>query len=353
MRKDYRWINLSKEEIDNIKKSFSIIPWEAKEYFDIKPFFSITLTQSCPLKCKYCGEGGECTLSKKKEHDLAILEKRLYDISSIGINKIRLTGGEPFLYKDVDKILKTIKDCDFKFFVLINTNGIKNIRKYARLLSDIDAKLVVHLDTIRPELYSTITNSSKSKLDKVCDTINLLNDYGVLHRLNIVISKYNKSNFFEMINFAKKYNTNIKAFDVCEVPKAYTPKSNVWVPIDDIIQKLEEKSEKIFDHWYAQAFGTPVKIYKIDGILVSIKYTKHGSRYNPLTYCKECSYFPCDEGLYDILYYPDDTVWGCRWRRPAFLNNNFLHDLTRVIKCYQRARWFIGNKFVEDENGKR
>jgi len=150
-----------------------------------------------------------------------------------------------------------------------------------------------------------------------------------------------------MINFARKFETNIKAFDVCEVPHQYRNKSDIWVPIDSVINTLGEKSSKIFDHPYARAFGTPVKVYEIDGVLVSIKYTKHGSRYDSEIYCRECPFFPCDEGLYDILYYPDDTVWGCRWHRPFYPENDFKKYLGFLIERYQKAKWFIGNRFVE------
>ena len=98
-RKTYRWLKLSSNEIEHIRKTFKILSPEAKKYFNISPFLSIVLTQQCTLKCKYCGEGGEGTYSTKVFHDMNILKKRIEEALEIGVKKIRLTGGEPFLYQ--------------------------------------------------------------------------------------------------------------------------------------------------------------------------------------------------------------------------------------------------------------
>jgi len=349
-RVSYRWLDLSESEINKIKSKFKVLSPKAKEYFELTPFLSVVLTQECILKCAYCCEGGEGTYSQKSSHNIKILKERIRSALETGVKKIRLTGGEPFLYLKSEELLKTLKELkkSYNFFLLINTNAtLPALKNFIPLLKELDAKLVVHIDTINKEKYIKITKSNERFFSNVTKNIKLLKENNLLHRFNAVISKYNIEEFDSLVNFAHEVGTNIKTFDITEVPNQYINKKEIYTPLDNFIKNLRKKAKEEFFHPYAIAFGTPVQIYDVDSVLISVKYTKYGSRYSD-EHCKNCPFFPCDEGLYDILYYPDDTLWACRWYRPRnILKNNFEKDLSTLFRLYKKTRWFIGNKFVE------
>lgn len=349
-KKSYRWLNLSESEIDKIKSKFRTLSPKAKEYFELTPFLSVVLTQKCTLKCVYCCEGGEGTYSQKSFHNINILKERIRKSLEIGVKKIRLTGGEPFLYLKFEKLLKILKELkkNYNFSLLINTNATSPLLKnFIPLSKELDARLAVHLDTTDREKYIEINKSNEKIFGNVIKNIKLLKENNLLHRFNTVISKYNIDDFDSLVDFAREMKTNIKAFDVTEVPNQYINKKEIYSPLDSFIKNLRKKAKEEFFHPYALAFGTPVQIYNLDSVLVSVKYTKYGSRYSD-EYCKNCPFFPCDEGLYDILYYPDDTLWACRWYRAKnIFKNNFEQDLRTLFRLYQKTKWFIGNKFVE------
>jgi len=348
-RVSYRWLNLSEKEINKIKNKFKILSPKAKEYFEITPFISIVLTQKCTLKCAYCGEGGEGTNSKKAFHNIEILGDNIKKSLEMGVKKIRLTGGEPFLYPQLKELLKMLKDLkrSYSFFLLLNTNGtVPTVENFIPLLKELETKVVVHIDTVNEEKYIEITNGNKIFFNTLIKNIKLLKENNLLHRFNTVISKPSVNDFDNLVSFAREMGTNIKTFDITEVPSQYVKKEEIYCPLDVFIKKLEKRAKENFFHPYALAFGTPVIIFDLDSVLVTVKYTKYGSRYSD-KYCKNCPFFPCDEGLYDILYYPDNTLWACRWHRPtSVLKDKFEEDLRTLFTLYQKTKWFIGNKFV-------
>ena len=352
-RKNYKWLKLSPNEINDIKDKFKVLSPQAKEYFDFAPFLSVVLTKYCTLRCEYCGEGGEGTKAQEPFQNIETIKQRLKKALELGIKKIRLTGGEPFLYPKLDELLGYLYELkeSYNFFLLVNTNGtLPYLNKYFNILENLEARLVFHLDTIDEATYIQITKGNSRLFNNLLNNISLSKERNLLHRFNSVISKYNVNKFWDLVDYARNIGTNMKIFDITEVPQQYKSKESIYVPLDDLIKKLESKARDKFFHPYAIAFGTPVMIYDIDGVLISVKYTKYGSRYDVTGYCKSCPFFPCDEGLYDILYYPDDKLWACRWRRPkGILNDNFEHDLKELFKVYKRAKWVVGGEIIDDQ----
>jgi len=72
----------------------------------------ISITQKCNLKCPYCHKEGQ--LDSEKELSLEEIKRIAKVANEIGIRKIKITGGEPFLRNDIVDIVKIIKNNDFK-----------------------------------------------------------------------------------------------------------------------------------------------------------------------------------------------------------------------------------------------
>jgi len=114
-----------------VKEVFTKIKKRIKPLIDIPIEITIEITSKCNLQCKIC-------LSNKKEHR-EVPFSRIKDIvkeaKSMGVEAIRITGGEPLMRKDILDILKYIKKEGF--YLILNTNGsllddkiIKEIEKY-------------------------------------------------------------------------------------------------------------------------------------------------------------------------------------------------------------------------------
>ncbi|KAA8494517.1 GTP 3',8-cyclase, mitochondrial [Porphyridium purpureum] len=133
-------------------------------------YLRISLTERCNLRCLYCmpEEGVPLTPSEKLLTASEI--DRLVDLFvSLGVHKVRLTGGEPTVRKDFDDIARRIgKRPQIRSFG-ITTNGIALRRRLPELAASGVNKLNISLDTLIPERFERITR--RPGLHKVLESI--------------------------------------------------------------------------------------------------------------------------------------------------------------------------------------
>lgn len=121
-------------------------------------YLRISVTDRCNLRCRYCmPEDGVCMV---KHSDILTYEEiqQVVAVSvPLGIDKIRLTGGEPLVRKDIVELVRMIADVNGVKDMSITTNGIL-LEKFAKSLAEAGLHRVnISLDTMDPEKFSQIT----------------------------------------------------------------------------------------------------------------------------------------------------------------------------------------------------
>ena len=248
------------------------------------------------------------------EMDIFLVEKLrtwVNEAERLGIQKFRITGGEPLLHPDFRKIIfdvmKSARD------VLINTNGTLLIKYKDKWIdSPANCKYVVNFHAIKEETYDKITGT-KGNYEVLKQGIELLASEQLLHRLNIVICKENYDQLFDVIDYCRQLGTDLKIQDVVSVPWQFNEWESIYYDTSAIEKELEKRASYIKDHKYARGFGTPTKIYTINGVNITFKSIRNGSHYEMDSICKNCIYYPCHEGVYDLFVFPDDKACACNW----------------------------------------
>jgi cyclic pyranopterin phosphate synthase len=165
-------------------------------------YMRISVTDRCDLRCRYCmPEEGIKKVDKSEilsyEQILRVCEAAILN----GINKFKITGGEPLVRYDLVKLVKGIKSLDGTEQVTITTNG-QRLKDYLDDLIDagIDG-INISLDTLRPERYEYITRVGK--LEKTLEAIDLCLEKGVNTKLNCLIQKdFNEDETVDIANYA-------------------------------------------------------------------------------------------------------------------------------------------------------
>ncbi|MBW6480588.1 MAG: radical SAM protein [Bacteroidales bacterium] len=121
-------------------------------------YLRISVTDRCNLRCRYCmPEEGVCMV---KHSDILTYEEIQQVVAvavPLGIDKIRLTGGEPLVRKDIVELVRMIADVNGVKDIAITTNGIL-LENFAKPLADAGLHRVnVSLDTMNPEKFYQIT----------------------------------------------------------------------------------------------------------------------------------------------------------------------------------------------------
>ena len=121
-------------------------------------YLRLSITDLCNLRCRYCmpPEGIE-----KLPQDMVLTLEELARVSRIavglGVDKIRLTGGEPLLRKGLPRLLSELKSLTPRPDLRITTNGLLLAQKLPELVDGGVSTVNVSLDSLKPELYGEIT----------------------------------------------------------------------------------------------------------------------------------------------------------------------------------------------------
>ena len=165
-------------------------------------FCKIELTYKCNFQCKHC-------YVKNLDSDYIIfddLKKILYDLKSLGVLFIYLTGGEPLLHPEINEILKL---CDeMNFITTLQTNGSLITEKHIELfksLSHFSLGISYHSDD--PEEFDGFTQTPGSFI-VVSEILGMLKDSGLDYFLKIPVTTFNRK---EILTLARRLREeNIK-----------------------------------------------------------------------------------------------------------------------------------------------
>ncbi len=173
-------------------------------------YLRLAVTDRCNLRCKYCmpAEG------LKWEHRSALLSfeeiNRLLNIASkLGINKLRFTGGEPFMRKDFMKLLRGVMQENLFEKVSITTNGTLTAPHVAELKSLGIHSVNLSADTLNAERFKLITR--RDDLNEVQRTLDLLLHHNITTRINaIIMDGKNEEDIFELVTLTKSLPIDVR-----------------------------------------------------------------------------------------------------------------------------------------------
>ncbi len=174
----------------------------------------ISITSRCNFDCLYCHQEG---IPKNSNGEMSVEEiERVVGIcADHGVRRVKVTGGEPLLRKDVCDIFDVIASTKGVKDVSMTTNGFL-LDKYAQELKDAGLDRVnVSLDSVRPEVFSKVT---KGDLNKVITGIKTAIDVNLKPvKLNMVAMRgINTDEIPDMIKFASETGAILQLIGLME-----------------------------------------------------------------------------------------------------------------------------------------
>ncbi|MEZ5345844.1 MAG: GTP 3',8-cyclase MoaA [Pyrinomonadaceae bacterium] len=201
----------------------------------------ISLTDRCNFRCFYCLPNGEPPLARK---DTILTFEEIVEISeifvSLGIEKIRLTGGEPLIRKDVEKLVSKISALKPKLKDLaLTTNGHTLKDRASDLVKSGLDRITISLDSLKQEKFKQITGVDK--LDMVLDAIRSAKKSGLDPvKINAVIVRdHNDDEIVEFARFARRHELSMRFIEFMPLDSGHEWKRGMVVSGDEIRKKIE------------------------------------------------------------------------------------------------------------------
>lgn len=149
-------------------------------------YLRISLTDNCNLRCFYCMPEEDYAFAPKAklmQADEILAIARMFVTQ--GVTKIRLTGGEPFVRKDADKILEGLATLPVE--LNCTTNGVRVDALLPMIKAANFSSINISLDTLQAEKFHKITR--RNLFNQVRSNIDLLLEAGITCKLNVVVMK--------------------------------------------------------------------------------------------------------------------------------------------------------------------
>lgn len=201
-------------------------------------YLRISLTERCNLRCFYCMPEEGIELSEKSHlmsHEEVISIAKTF--VSMGVKKIRLTGGEPLIKKNIEKIIVELSQLPINLG--ITTNGIL-LETYLHLFKETGVKDInISLDTLDKKKFKEITR--RDYFDRVINNINLYEANGFNVKINnVIIKEVNDNEINDFIELTKDKNVAIRFIEFMPFD------GNKWntekvITLKEILSKAEEK----------------------------------------------------------------------------------------------------------------
>lgn len=267
----------------------------------------ITITNRCNENCIYCHHDG--MVSSKDEMTPDEIYKICKIAKKIGVRKIRLSGGDPLVRKDIVEIVEKIASLDFKD-ISLTTNGVL-LEKYAKDLKDAGLdRINVSLDTLNPDTYKFVT-----KMDYLNEAkTGILNavEVGLYPvKINMVIMKdINQNEVKDMFEFCRENNMVLQLIELIESENCDEDKFNAeyHYPLDNIENKLSDMADDVRERKFMQGR----KKYYIDGGEIEVVKPVDNA-----TFCANCS---------RLRITPDGKI------KPCLLRNDNLVELISHVR---------------------
>ncbi|RJS48684.1 MAG: GTP 3',8-cyclase MoaA [Methanobacterium sp.] len=267
----------------------------------------ISITSRCNVKCLYCHHDG--MMPQDNEMTAHEIFKIAQVARDIGIKKIRLSGGEPLIRKDIVEIVEKISTLEFKD-VSITTNGTL-MERYAQKLVNAGLKRVnVSLDTLNPDTYQFIT--SRNYLDSAKRGIKAAAQAGLDPvKVNMVVMKdINHQEIWDMFQFCKKNGAVLQLIELLKTESC--PDTEFIDKYHFEMNQLENELTNRADKVKTRAFMQDRKKYFVDDGEIEIVKPMDNTEF-----CKNCT---------RLRITPDGKI------KPCLLRNDNLVDIIGAIR---------------------
>ncbi|MGY8787068.1 MAG: GTP 3',8-cyclase MoaA [Fidelibacterota bacterium] len=266
-------------------------------------YLRLALNEQCNLRCIYCMP--EEGIDFRSEDKLLTTEEifRLIKLTSkMGVSKIRFTGGEPLLRKDLSELVQFAHQCEGIESVHLTTNGLLLSKRIEELEKSGLSGINISLDTLDTDKFKKITR--RDGLDMVLNSLQKALASNIQSiKLNIVAMRdFNDDELMDFVELTKDNAITVRFIELMPFDSHQIWKTGKFYGADDIVADIKKQVDALKP---IDGSRTEHHIFRVNDYKGKVAVIPAYSR----SLCGECNRIriTADGKLLNCLYSQDET----------------------------------------------
>jgi cyclic pyranopterin phosphate synthase len=245
-------------------------------------YVRLSVTDRCDLRCFYCMPDGFKDFEEPESWlTFDEIERVIRCFTELGTHRIRITGGEPLVRKDLPELARRLSRLSRLEDLSLSTNATQLERHAADLAEAGISRINVSLDTLRPDRFKEIT---KGKFDKVYNGLMAAKAAGLNPiKINMVVMKgVNDDEVNDMVNFCIEHDFTLRFIETMPMGDTGRNASDYFVDLQTVREELEKKHHLVPG---VMPGGGPANYYQVKGTELRIGFITPLSQH----FCDTCN----------------------------------------------------------------
>ena len=245
-------------------------------------YIRLSITDRCDFRCTYCMAEEMEFLPRDRVLSLEECLRVVRTFVGLGVTKVRITGGEPLVRRNVMWLLERIAALDGLKELVLTTNG-SQLDRYATDLINAGVKRInVSLDTLKPDRFKAITRIGD--LDKVLRGIDAAQKAGFKRtKLNTVMMRgSNDDEFADLVAYAVANDLNISFIEEMPLGDVGHGRGNTYFSTQEALALLSNRFELVST---LETTGGPARYWRIPGTDTRVGFISPHSH----NFCDTCN----------------------------------------------------------------
>jgi len=199
----------------------------------------VQLTDACNFRCFYCMPIKPEFFPSEKLLQASEIVDICDALARLGIDEVRVSGGEPTLRKDFDQIMEGLSELPL-LKLGMTTNGFFLKDKLDFLKGTRCRYINISLDSLKKKTYQLITRTDY--FDTVWEAVMQAKYLGFHMKVNVVILRgLNDSEIFDFLEFSARHEIEVRFLELMKIGPYYRNHEKLFVPAQELIQRIEER----------------------------------------------------------------------------------------------------------------
>lgn len=208
-------------------------------------YVRLSVTDRCDLRCHYCmPEGFKDFEEPEKSLSFGEIERVIRAFSELGTRRVRITGGEPLIRKDLSVLINKLSALPGVEDLSLSTNATRMQKHAVEFKKAGVSRINVSLDTLRADRFKNITGG---KLDKVINGLMAAKAAG-FHpiKINMVVMKgINDDEVENMVAFCLEHEFTLRFIETMPVGDTGRSATHSYISLNEIKDRLQQQYELV------------------------------------------------------------------------------------------------------------